>query len=356
MKEPVRKVKTSRKAGLPPGTMVYVGNKTEEAPRITVIDYNESEFQEEEVPCPEDCFPFKDKPTVTWINIDGLRQLDVIEKIGKNFGFHPLVLEDIVNTYQRPKMEDFGDYIFLVLKMLTYDERKEKIVIEQVSLILGEGYVISFQEKIGDIFEPIRKRLREAKGRIRKSGSDYLVYTLIDSLVDSYFTILENLGDRVEDLEDDLLSHPEPESLQAVHNLKKELLRLKKSVWPMREVISGLERGDSQLISDSTGIYFRDVYDHTIQVIDTVETYRDVASGMVDTYLSSLSNRMNEVMKVLTIIATIFIPLTFIAGVYGMNFQHMPELKWYWGYPAVLGLMLLVFLGMVAYFRRKKWL
>jgi len=356
MTDPKRKVKNSQKSGLPPGTMVYVGNKSEEAPRITIIDYNESEYQEEEVPSPEDCFPFKDKPTVTWINIDGLRQLDVIEKIGKNFGFHPLVLEDIVNTYQRPKMEDFGDYIFLVLKMLVYDERKKKIAVEQVSLILGEGYVISFQEKIGDIFDPIRKRLREGKGRIRKSGSDYLVYALIDALVDSYFTILENLGDRVEDLEDDLLSHPEPESLQAVHKLKKELLLLKKSVWPMREVISGLERGDSQLISDSTGIYFRDVYDHTIQVIDTVETYRDVASGMVDTYLSSLSNRMNEVMKVLTIIATIFIPLTFIAGVYGMNFQYMPELKWQWGYPAVLGLMLLVFIVMIAYFRRKKWL
>ena len=356
MTDPARKVKASKKAGLPPGTMVYVGNKNEEAPRITIIDYDEAEYQEEEVPSPEDCFIFKDKPTVTWINIDGLRKIDVIEKIGKNFGFHPLVLEDIVNTFQRPKMEDFGDYIFLVLKMLVYDDHRKKIAVEQVSLILGEGYVISFQEKIGDIFDPIRKRLREGKGRIRKSGADYLVYALIDALVDSYFTILENLGDRIEDLEEDLLSHPDPESLQTVHKLKKELLLLKKSVWPMREVISGLERGDSQLISDSTGIYFRDVYDHTIQVIDTVETYRDVASGMVDTYLSSLSNRMNEVMKVLTIIATIFIPLTFIAGVYGMNFQYMPELKWHWGYPAVLGMMFLVFLGMLAYFRRKKWL
>ncbi|MFH1039510.1 MAG: magnesium/cobalt transporter CorA [PVC group bacterium] len=351
-----RKTRRVKQAGLPPGTLVYVGDKQEEAPRITVIDYDESKYREEEVAAVEDCFPFKDRPTVTWINIDGLRRVSVIEQIGKHFGLHPLVLEDIVNTYQRPKMEDFGQYIFLVLKMLSYNDKEKEIVIEQVSLILGAGFVISFQEQVGDVFDPIRKRLREQKGRLRKAGADYLVYSLIDMIVDNYFTILEKLGDRIEDLEDVLISRTGPRSLQFIQGLKRELLLLKKSVWPLREVISGLERGESPLISDSTGIYFRDVYDHTIQVIDTVETYRDMASGMVDTYLSGLSNRMNEVMKVLTIIATIFIPLTFIAGVYGMNFQYMPELRWRWGYPAVLSLMLLVVLGMLSYFRRKKWL
>ncbi len=351
-----RQKRTAKKIGIHRGTSAGAADKEEAAPRITIIDYDESKFREEEVSAVEDCFPFKDRPTITWINVDGLRQVSVIDQIGKHFGLHPLVLEDIVHTGQRPKMEDFGQYIFLVLKMLSYDDREKEIVIEQVSLILGAGFVISFQEKIGDIFEPVRKRLREQKGRIRKEGADYLVYSLVDMIVDNYFAILEKLGDRIEDLEDVLIARPGSRSLQAIQVVKRELLLLKKSIWPLREEISGLERGESPLISESTGIYFRDVYAHTIQVIDTVETYRDMASGMVDTYLSSLSNRMNEVMKVLTVIATIFIPLTFITGIYGMNFQYMPELRWRWGYPAVLGLMLLVVLGMLFYFRRKKWL
>ncbi len=346
----------SKKAGLAPGTPVYIGSKKEERVRISVIDYDESEFQEKEVETSEECFLFKDKPTVTWINIDGLHQVEVIEKIGAYFGLHPLVLEDIVNTGQRPKMEDFGKYIFLVFKMLGYDEDRGEVTSEQVSLVLGTNFVISFQEKIGDVFDPVRKRIKEGKGRIREAGADYLAYSLIDAVVDNYFAILEKVGDRIESMEEKLFADPQPRASQAINALKRELIFLRKSVWPLREVISGLQRGTSTLISEATGIYLRDVYDHTIQVIDTVETFRDMVSGLIDTFLASISNRMNEVMKVLTIIATIFIPLTFIAGIYGMNFKYMPELGWRWGYPAVWLLMIGIFIVMMIYFKRKKWL
>ncbi|MFB0509709.1 MAG: magnesium/cobalt transporter CorA, partial [bacterium] len=302
----------------------------------------------------EECFPFKDKPTVTWINIDGIHKVEVIEKIGNCFNLHPLILEDILNTGQRPKIEDFGEHIFLVLKMLYYLEKE--ITIEQVSLILGPNFVISFQEREGDVFNNIRERIRNNKGRIRKMGADYLAYSLLDAIVDGYFVILEKVGEEIEDIEEKLIKNPTPKTVQIIHNLKREMISLRKSVWPLREVVGVLERGESALIKKTTGIYLRDVYDHTIQVIDTIETYRDMISGMLDIYLSSISNRMNEVMKILTIIATIFIPLTFIAGIYGMNFRFMPELGWRLGYPAVLFIMVIIGIVMLFYFRRKKWL
>jgi len=348
--------KRSRKIGLPPGTIVHVGEKKVNKAKIAIIDYDEAHFQEKEAKNVEECFPFKDKPTITWINIDGVHQVDIIEKIGKHFDLHPLVLEDIVNTGQRPKMEDFVDYIFIVLKMLYYDEKKKEINTEQVSLILGSNFVISFQESEGDIFDPIRERIRSDRGRIRKMGADYLAYALIDEAVDNYFMILEKLGERIEDIEDELVTNPTPETLHTIHNLKREMILLRKSVWPLREVISRLERWESSLIQKSTGIYLRDVYDHTIQVIDAIETFRDMLSGMLDIYLSSISNRMNEVMKVLTIIATIFIPLTLIAGIYGMNFKYMPELEQPWGYPVAFLIMFSIGIIMVIYFRKKKWL
>jgi magnesium transporter len=348
--------KTSKKVGLSPGTLVHIGEKKVEKVRITVIDYDAEQFQEKETKTIEECFPFKDTPTVTWINIDGLHEVEIIEKIGKHFAIHPLIQEDILHTGQRPKMEDMESYIFVVARMLVYNDETGEIESEQVSLILGANYVISFQEKVGDIFDPVRERIRKGKGRIRRMKADYLAYALVDTLVDNYFIILENLGEKIEGMEDELVANPTPETLQTIHILKREMIFLRKSVWPLREVISSLERGESSLIYESTGMYFRDVYDHTIQVMDTVETYRDMVSGMLDTYLSSLSNRMNEVMKVLTIIATIFIPLTFVAGIYGMNFEFMPELKWHWGYFAALGLMVVIFIGMVFYFRRKRWL
>jgi len=324
--------------------------------RITIIDYDESHVEDKEAKRIEECFPFTDKPTVTWININGLHQLDIIEKIGEHFNVHPLVLEDIVNTGQRPKIEDFVDYIFVTLKMLRYSDEEKETKAEQVSLILGSNFVISFQENEGDVFDPIRQRIEADKGRIRKMGADYLAYALMDAIVDNYFTILEKLGDRIEDFEEELVVNPKPETLQAIHHLKREMIFLRKSVWPLREVINRLERWESSLINKSTAIYFRDVYDHTIQVIDSVETFRDMLSGMLDIYLSSISNRMNEVMKVLTIIATIFIPLTFIAGVYGMNFRFMPELEMPIGYSVVLLVMLFIGILMFAYFRKKKWL
>ena len=349
-------IKRSNKVGLPPGTLVHVGEKRTEKVRITIIDYDEKEFQEKEAEAVEECFPFKDEPTVTWINIDGIHDIETIEKIGKHFDIHPLILEDILNTAQRPKMEDFGDYIFIVFKMLYFDEHEKEIKTEQVSLVLGKNFVISFQEREGDVFNPVRERIRNSKGRIRKMGSDYLAYALVDAIVDNYFIILDKIGEEVESLEEELVGDPGPETLHVIHGLKREMIFLRKSVWPLREVINALERGESPLINESTEIYLKDVYDHTIQVIDTIETFRDVISGMLDTYLSVVSNKMNEVMKVLTIIATIFIPLTFIAGIYGMNFEYMPELGWHLGYFTVWFVMAIVAALMVFYFRRKGWL
>jgi len=346
----------STKSGLPPGTPVYIGKAKTEKVKVTCIDYHDDYYQEKQVKTVDEILQFSDTSTATWLNVDGIHQLDIIEKLGKHFKIHPLVLEDIVNTGQRPKMEDFGDYLFIVLKMLQYDERDDETKTEQVSLILSSNFVISFQEGEGDVFDSVRERIRTDRGRIRKMGVDYLAYSLIDAIVDNYFMVLEKIGEKIEDIEDELVKNPMPEVLHTIHSLKRELIFLRKSVWPLREVISRLERWESPLIDKSIDIYLRDVYDHTIQVIDALETFRDMLSGMLDIYLSSVSNRMNEVMKVLTIIATIFIPLTLIAGIYGMNFRYMPELESPWGYPMVYVVMLAVCSVMLVYFRRKKWL
>jgi magnesium transporter len=348
--------RTSKKAGLPPGTLVHIGEKKTERVRITLIDYDETQFKQAEVETVEECFPFKDKPTVTWINIDGLHDIQVIEKIGQHFNLHPLLMEDILNTEQRPKTEDFGDYIFLVAKMLYYNDQAEQVEAEQVSLILGPSWVISFQERPGDVFNAVRERIEKSKGRIRKMAADYLAYSLLDAIVDNYFIIMEKFGDRIEDTETELAISPTRQTLQAIRAIKKEMVFLRKSVWPLRELVSNLERGGSALIHESTGVYLRDVYDHTIQVIDTVESFRDMISGMLDIYLSSISNRMNEVMKVLTIFAAIFIPLTFVVGIYGMNFEYIPELKWHWGYFGILVVMASIASVMLFYFKRKRWL
>ena len=348
--------KRSRKSGLPPGTLVHIGEKKTEETKIAVIDYNEAGFQEEHFTSIEACFVFKDKLSVTWINIEGLHNTENIQKLGDCYGFHPLVLEDILNTDQRPKMEDFGEYVYVVLKML-HNGKNPQTVTEQISLILGSSFVISFQEGIeGDVFNAIRERIRTGKGRIRSMGADYLAYSLIDAIVDNYFVVIENMGERIEDLEDELIRNPVAETLKEIHTLKREMIFLRKAVWPLREVVSSMGRGESPLIKDSTRIYLRDVYDHTIQVIDAIETSRDMLSGMLDIYLSSMSHKMNEIMKFLTIIGTIFIPLTFIVGVYGMNFEHMPELKWRWGYFGLWAVMSGIAVFMLLYFKKKKWL
>jgi magnesium transporter len=348
--------KRSKKAGLPPGTLIHIGERKTEKIKITIIDYDETQFQVREAETLEECYPFKDRPTIIWINIDGIHEIETLEKLGDCFGLHPLTLEDILNTDQRPKIEDYGEYIFIVLKMLYPDDDTGEILAEQVSLVLGQNFVISFQEREGDIFNSVRERIRSGKGRIRKMGADYLVYSLLDSIVDNYFIILEKLGERIEFLEEKLIINPVPETINLIHKLKREMIFLRRSVWPLREVIGSIERGESSLIKGSTNIYLRDVYDHTIQVIDTIETFRDILSGMLDIYLSSVSNRLNAVMKVLTIIATIFMPLTFIAGIYGMNFKYMPELEWRLGYPVILLAMVSIGVLMLVSFRKKKWL
>jgi magnesium transporter len=348
--------KRERKAGLPPGTPVYIGDRKADEIRVSLWEYDETRFFEKEIGDVEDVFSCKGTQFVSWINVDGIHDVALIEKLGNFFGWHPLIMEDMVNTEQRPKMEDYGNYIFVSLKMLSYNDSSHEVDVEQVCLILGANYVFSFQEKKGDIFDAVRERIRSGKGRIRKMGPDYLAYALLDTVVDHYFFILEKLGERIEELEDSVVTNPVPTTLQEIHKLKREMIFLRRSVWPLRELISSLERGESSLVKKTTGVYLRDVYDHTIQVIDTVETFRDMISGMHDTYLSSISNRMNEIMKVLTIIATIFIPLTFIAGVYGMNFKFMPELEWRWGYFAVWGVIIVIGVIMIYFFKKKKWL
>lgn len=347
---------SSKKAGMPPGTVVYIGEQQPSKTRIRVISYDDKYFEEKSIDEIEEIPLSPDKPGVVWINVDGLQRLDVIERIGIHFHLHPLTLEDVANTEQRPKIEDFENYVYIVLRMLQHDQTSREIISEQISLILSQNLVLSFQETEGDVFDSIRERLRNDKGRIRKMGADHLLYSLIDSVVDNYFGVLEKMGEKIEEIEDQVIASPEPATAQALHNLKRQSISLRKYIWPLREVISGLERCESGLISKTTRTYLRDVYDHTIQVIDSVETFRDMLSGMLDIYLSSVSNRMNEVMKVLTIIATIFIPLTLVAGIYGMNFSYMPELRSPWGYPIVLLTMISIAVAMLFYFKKRKWI
>ena len=345
----------SSKTGLPPGTLVHIGQKKADVQKITVIDYDEKDLQEYEVQSVEQCLTLKEKPTVTWINVDGLHDVEKLKGLGECFGLHPLVMEDILNTDQRPKLEDYGEYLYLVLKMLYFEAESHSVIQEQISLILGETFVISFQEREGDVFEQIRGRLRAGKGLIRKCGPDYLVYTLLDAVVDNYFLVLEKLGENIEVLGDRVLRGPDPKVLAEIQMSKREMLFLHRWIWPLREAISALGKRDSQLVRETTGVYLRDVHDHTMQIIDTVELYREMLSETLDLHLSSVSNGLNQVMKVLTIIATIFIPLTFLAGVYGMNFKYMPELEWRWGYPLIWAVMVGVGVYMLVVFKRKKW-
>jgi len=284
-----------------------------------------------------------------------VHDLQVIENIGRLFTLHPLIMEDIANTTQRPKVEDLEDYVFIVFKMLDFDEKAGEFNSEQISLILGPNYLISFQENQASLFDPIRERIRAGKGSIRKAGPDYLAYALLDTVVDNYFVLLEKLGEKLEFLEEELVKAPNPDTLQTIHKLKTYMIFMRKSVWPLREVINRLIDGESPLIKNPTMPYLRDIYDHTIHVIDTMETSRDIISGMLDIYLSSISYRLNEIMKVLTIIATLFIPLTFLAGWYGMNFKSMPEFEWRYGYVWVITIAISMTITMLVYFKRKRW-
>ena len=353
------RTKKSKKSGLPPGTLVHIGEEKSDRVRITVIRYNEVEVHEQELAGPgelETLSREQGEGGVTWINIEGVHHLETIERMGKYYGIHPLTLEDIVNTEQRPKIEEYPDYLFIVLKGSGCADPKDQPGMHQFSLVLKPGLVISFEEQAGRLFDILKNRIRLGQGRIRKAGSDYLAYCLIDAVVDRYFNVLEKLGEDIELLQEELIRKPTRTTLQEIHRMKREMILFRRSVWPLREAVGSFLRSESPLIQKTTVVYFRDVYDHLIHVIDSIEIYREMLAGMMDLYLSSISNRMNEVMKVLTVIATIFMPLTFIAGVYGMNFKYMPELDWPWGYPAVLLLMASVAVCMLIYFRRKKWM
>lgn len=349
--------KSSKKFGLPPGTLVHIGEKKVEKVRISIMDYDDEELREREVDTIEECFPFCDRESSTWVNIDGLHNVEILEKIGAHFGIHPLVLEDVANTAHRPKMEDFEDYIFVTLKMIYYDGNSHEILDEQISIVLGRNFVISFQERVGDVFDPVRERIRTGKIRLRKRRADHIAYALIDAVVDNYFIVLEKLGEKIEHFEEDLLTDPPADAPQTILSMKRKMITLQRAIWPLRELLNDFLNSDSELLTETTTLYLRDVYDHVVHIIDTIDSFRDTITGMLDTYHSQLSNRMNEVMKVLTIIATIFIPLTFIAGIYGMNFEHMPELGWKWAYPLGFWILIAALGGLMLYFfRRKKWL
>jgi len=344
------------KSGMAPGTMVFIGEQKHDKICLEVMAYSDTSLDERPDVSLKQCCDFRTLPGVTWINVNGIHDIAVIEELGKCFELHSLTLEDIVNTGARLKIEEFPHYLFIVMKMIAFNEVTNSLDIEHVSLVLGENYVISFQESKGDVFDPVRERIRSTRGRIRSMKSDYLAYALMDAVVDNYFLAIERIGDRIEEIDDQILTGPKPDNINEIHRLKRDVLNLRKAVWPLREEIGTLEKRDLAMIRPETRVYWRDLNDHTFQIIDMVETFRDMLNGMHDTYLSSMSIRMNEIMKVLTIIATIFIPLTFIVGVYGMNFEYMPELRWPMGYFMIWGVMLAVFFGLLFYFKQKKWM
>lgn len=355
------KNRRKKKPGSAPGTVEHTGDRHLEEVQITIHDYDNEHIQEVSIDQIQKARPYLEDPSKTWIKVCGLHNTEKLKSIWDFFELHPLIQEDIVHTSQRPKLESYENCLFFVLRMLSYSEEDQKIQAEQISIVLGKNYVISFQETDKDYFKPILERLSVAGSRIRKQDTDYLTYALIDTVVDYYFYIIEQLGDDIEKLEDELLQNPEDHLLEQIHKIRREIIYFRKSVWPLRDAINSTIRDETPFIKSDTKIYLRDVYDHMIQIIDNIENYRDMILGLHDMYMSFVSNRMNEVMKVLTIIATIFIPLTFIAGIYGMNFNpesspyNMPELSWYWGYPALLGLMGIIAVVMVIYFKRKGW-
>lgn len=358
----LRRPKSTKALNQSPGTVTYIGRKESTQTTLEVIDYNKDAYERYVSSRPEDAFNFENQEKISWINIDGLSNTAEIEKLGKYYELHPLILEDIVNTNQRPKIDEYQDYIFVVVKMLYFpknveDKNNGSLISEHISLVVGKDYVLTFQEAGGDVFDNIRDRLANAKGRIRSNGADYLLFCLLDAIIDNYFEVLDIMGDKIELLEENLFqAQPNDDITFEIQEMKRTILRIRRAVFPLREVLSRLEKHDSNFIEDKTRNYLRDLYDHITQVSESLEIYREMTWGLMDMYMTTISNKMNEIMKVLTIIATIFIPLTFIAGVYGMNFENMPELEWKYSYFILLGLMLLIFAFMMYYFRRKKWL
>jgi magnesium transporter len=345
------------KFGLSPGTLVFTGTQKMSCVDITLICYSEEDVSiSNPGSIAEAIEEIRLYPGNCWINIDGLHDVETIEQIASHLGAHKLTIEDILSVNQRPKLEEHAEYIHLAVKMLALEDKDQAISYEQVSFLLKGKVLVTFQEKTGDAFDYVRKRITENKGLIRKKGTDYLLYALLDSIVDYYFVVLESIGERLTDIETELLDNPDKNSLNKIHLIRKEMLQVRRLIYPLREVMGSLEKIQEPVLSEGLSIYIRDLYDHTLRVMETIESFRDTVSGLLDLYMNSVSNRMNEIMKVLTIIATIFIPLTFIAGIYGMNFDHMPELHWHYAYYVALAFMVLIFFGMMFYFRKKKWL
>ena len=353
MRIPVRR--SGKKAGAPPGTLMHLGEHRTYRVKITQVNYDENNYSEKNDISLAELFKSFPEYNVEWVNFDGIHDVEMIERIGSHYSINMLVLEDIVNSSQRPKFEDYDDYVYIVLRMLTHNEKRNETESEQVSIILNHKKVLTFQEKESDDFESIRERIRKKKGRLHKTGPDFLCYSIIDYIIDNYFTVLEKIGDRIDLLEEEVLGDAEEDTIHKLHALKRDTLAIRKSLWPIRDILGYMLKPDTAIITDSTRLFLRDAYDHTVEAIETVEAYRDFISGLLDINLSRMSNRMNEVMKVLTLISTIFIPLTFIAGVYGMNFKMMPELEWRFGYYTIIAIMFSVAVVMLVYFKKKKW-
>ncbi|WBL23717.1 magnesium/cobalt transporter CorA [Zunongwangia sp. HRR-M8] len=352
----LRRPKSSKALNQIPGTVTYVGNKEHTETLLDVIDYNADHFERFKSKNPQDALNFVDESKITWINIDGLNNTEEIEKLGKYYELHPLILEDIANTNQRPKIDEYQDYLFIVAKMLYYNA-DGTLEIEHISLVVGKDYVLTFQEAGGDVFDGVRERIEQKKGRIRNRKADYLIFALLDAIIDNYFIVIEDISEKIEGFEDQIFLNDQDEDLvREIQELKRAIVRIRRAVFPLREVLGRLEKIEHPIIEVKTGNYLRDLVDHIIQISENIEIYREMIWSLMDMYMTTISNKMNEVMKVLTIMASIFIPLTFIAGIYGMNFEYMPELKWKYSYFVLWGVMIVVFFLMLYYFKRKKWL
>ena len=351
-----KRLSNAAKIGMAPGALIHLGERKTEQAAITLIEYGPGEIVETQFSSLADSRAYQSRLPVLWLNVHGLHEPEVMAEIGRRFNLHPLVLEDILNTDQRPKVDDYGDYLFMVARFFEIETESGQTGSDQVSIILGMNFVLTFQERPSGRFDPVRERLRQNRGQIRKLGADYLAYSLLDAIVDRYFTILENIGERTEELEDVMLEHPRPGALQMVHQLKRETLNLRRSIWPLREVINSLTRADDRFFRPETRPYLRDIYDHTVHAIESLEANRDVIAGMLDIYLSSVSNRVNQEVRALTVVAIIFMPATLISGIFGMNFKVMPPLDWPDGFMMALGLMAIVASTLSFIFWRRRWL
>ncbi len=347
--------KRTENKGAVPGSLIFIGKQKMEKPKLTVIDYDKDEINEFEAKNISDCFKYKHTDSVTWINLYGIHETEIIKQIGEHFELHSLLLEDILFTGQRPKLEDFDNYLFVVMKMLKYDDKLKAVSSEQISIILGKNFVITFQEQPGDVFGPVRDRIRKSKGRIRTSGCDYLAYAIMDTIVDNYIYAIERIGEQIEDLEIHIIENASKEILQEIYTYKKEIGFFLKVTRPVIDIMNKLNKTESELINKKTSPFIKDLDDLTVHGVDSLNTYRDMLSDYLNIYHTSVSNRMNEVMKVLTIFAAIFIPLTFIAGIYGTNFDFLPELHFKYAYFVMWGVMLAIAVVMLLYFRKKKW-